>query len=186
MTTNRWFSSLVLGGAATCALAFAAVALSGAPGEGDGPVPTLDQLQKLSEDGNYAEAYDGCRRAALDPKAPPRQVGQILDLGTRSLQRLNREDEDRRVSRGGHPGPQGELATALGGRAQLHEWTHHGFMIAGEFWRGQHRGGGKVVNAAERDRVRALQLMSQALPLAVKDENHAEVGNFLLALGHSC
>lgn len=60
------------------------------------------------------------------------------------------------------------------------QFQHQGFMNAGEFWRGQHRGGGKVVNAVERDRVRALQLMNQALPLAVKDENHAEVGDFLL------
>ena len=36
-----------------------------------------------------------------------------------------------------------------------------------------------MVNAVERDRVRALQLMVQAMPLALKDENHAEVGDYL-------
>ena len=31
-----------------------------------------------------------------------------------------------------------------------------------------------MVNAVQRDRIRALQLMQQALPLALKDDNHAE------------
>src|SRR5690349_3459900 len=42
------------------------------------------------------------------------------------------------------------------------EIDHQGFLIAGEFRRGQHRGGGKVVHATVRDRARALQLFWQA------------------------
>ena len=61
---------------------------------------------------------------------------------------------------------------------------HQGFIVAGKFCRGNQRGGGKVVNAVERDRVRALQLMAQAMPQALKDENHAEVGDYLLALAN--
>ena len=40
---------------------------------------------------------------------------------------------------------------------------HYGYMIGGEFRRGQHRGGGQVVNATARDRVRALQLYRDAM-----------------------
>ena len=47
---------------------------------------------------------------------------------------------------------------------------HYGFMISGEFKRGGHRGGGKVVNSQERDRVRALQLLDQSIPLASSAE----------------
>jgi uncharacterized protein YfaS (alpha-2-macroglobulin family) len=47
---------------------------------------------------------------------------------------------------------------------------HQGFLIAGEFRRGQHRGGGKVVHATAADRVRALQLFRQALDLLEKDQ----------------
>jgi uncharacterized protein YfaS (alpha-2-macroglobulin family) len=39
-------------------------------------------------------------------------------------------------------------------------------MIGGEFRRGQHRGGGKVVHATARDRVRALQLFLQGMKAA--------------------
>ncbi|MEK6234833.1 MAG: MG2 domain-containing protein, partial [Planctomycetales bacterium] len=59
---------------------------------------------------------------------------------------------------------------------------HYGYMIAGKFRRGQHRGGGKVVNAVERDRVRALQLMTQAMPLAKQNGSPAEVADFYLGL----
>src|SRR4029079_16202415 len=48
---------------------------------------------------------------------------------------------------------------------------HYGYIIAGEFSRGQHRGGGKVVNATARDRVRALQLYRSAMKIA-QNENY--------------
>ena len=54
--------------------------------------------------------------------------------------------------------------------------------MAGKFYRGGHRGGdGRWVNASARDRVRALQLMMQALPNARKDDDHAKVAGYLLA-----
>ena len=47
-------------------------------------------------------------------------------------------------------------------------------IVAGKFYRGPHRGGdGRWVNTMARDRVRALQLMVQALPNARKDDDHA-------------
>ena len=44
---------------------------------------------------------------------------------------------------------------------------HQGSIVAGSFVRGPHRGGtAKFVNAYERDRIRALQLMAQAMGAA--------------------
>ena len=60
------------------------------------------------------------------------------------------------------------------------EIDHQGFMVAGKFQRGPHRGGGRYVYAAQRDRVRALQLMQAALPLAIKDDDRAAAGQFFL------
>ncbi|MDZ7617613.1 MAG: MG2 domain-containing protein, partial [Patescibacteria group bacterium] len=50
--------------------------------------------------------------------------------------------------------------------------------------RGPKRGdqGGNPVNSVERDRVRALQLMTQAWPLARQDDHHAAVGGYLLSM----
>ena len=46
---------------------------------------------------------------------------------------------------------------------------HYGFIIAGEFERGPHRGGGRYVNSFARDRIRALQLMSRAMTVIPAD-----------------
>ncbi len=42
-------------------------------------------------------------------------------------------------------------------------------MIGGQFDRGYHRGGGRMVSAFERDRVQAVQLVLEAIPLAEQD-----------------
>jgi hypothetical protein len=152
---------------------------------GDAPAPSNDALRqklvKTMNDGNYKDAYEGLRKLALDPKENPREVGNDLTQAVQCLQNLNRVHEIDAL-----------LAEVVA--AQKTNWRllwsaaqntmnipHHGFIVAGEFWRGNKRGGGVVVNAVERDRVRALQWMTQAMPLALKDENHAEVGDFLMA-----
>src|SRR5262249_21158586 len=60
--------------------------------------------------------------------------------------------------------------------------SHFGFIIAGKFSRGQHRGGGDVVNSAQRDRARALQLMVQAMPAIKTEPRKEEVGNYWMAM----
>ena len=49
---------------------------------------------------------------------------------------------------------------------RLNSLDHYGVMTAGEFVRGQQRGGqGRVVNSIDRDRVRSLQLNRQAFEI---------------------
>ena len=57
---------------------------------------------------------------------------------------------------------------------------NYGFIIAGKFYRGQHRGGGQAVNSLERDRVRALQLMLQGMPLAAGEPAKNDVAGLYL------
>ena len=141
-----------------------------------------ESLQKTLRDGNYNDAYEGFRKLALDPNADARLVGEDLQAAIQCLMRLNRThevDEFREAVVRVHSGNWRLLRSAAQSYMSV---PHQGFMVAGEFHRGQHRGGGEVVNATERDRVRALQLANQALALALEDENHAEVGDFLLEL----
>ena len=56
--------------------------------------------------------------------------------------------------------------------------NHNGFLIAGEFKRGDHRGGGKWSMPSQRDRVRALQLMQQAMALLAAEPNRKDVAEF--------
>lgn len=57
-----------------------------------------------------------------------------------------------------------------------------GFIIAGKFSRGPHRGGGEAVNSAQRDRTRALQLMVQAMPAIKTEPRHDEIGGYWMAM----
>lgn len=142
------------------------------------------QMHNDFRQGNFKDAYDGFRKLVLDPDDAPRQVGGDLDKATQCLQRLNRVDEIDALLEDAVKIHKGNWRLLYGAATQYMNIRHHGFIVAGEFQRGRKRGGGKAVNAAERDRVRALQLMVQAMPLAMKDENHAEVGNYLSALAN--
>jgi alpha-2-macroglobulin len=137
--------------------------------------------QKAYNDRNYKDAYETFRRLALDSETKePTQVGNDLNSAVACLQQLNRTseiDEFRETV----IDAQAKNWRALLAAAQSYvNVDHHGFMIAGEFQRGRHRGGGQVVNATQRDRVRAMQLMVDALPMALEDDNRWDVAEFLV------
>jgi len=141
-----------------------------------------DRMQKTMRDGNFKDAYEGFRRLALDPADDPLKVGEDLEMATQCLQRLNRVNEID-AFREAVIDVHGQNWRLLWAAARNYmNVQHQGFMIAGEFQRGHHRGGGEVMNAAQRDRIRALQLMVEALPLAKKDDDHHSTSNFLLEL----
>ena len=154
------------------------LAYSHAPKVADG---SRADAQKAYNDRNYKEAYEIFRRLALDPNAAePARVGQDLNMAVSCLQQLNRTNEIDEF-REGVIETQSKNWRALLAAAQSYvNVDHHGFMIAGEFQRGGHRGGGQVVNAVQRDRVRALQLLAQTLPLALKDDDRWSVSDFLV------
>lgn len=63
--------------------------------------------------------------------------------------------------------------------AQSYAGTEHfGFMVAGKFYRGNKRGGDHYVASMQRDRVRALQLMQQALEQTKDETDKAALAQF--------
>ncbi|HEY2761789.1 MAG TPA: hypothetical protein VGI75_13630 [Pirellulales bacterium] len=141
-----------------------------------------ERYQKLYDNGNYKDAYDGLRRSILDPANDSGSVAGDLNLAATCLQQLGRVDETDELLEGGvkvHAKNWRLLEAAAESYLNV---EHYGFIIAGKFSRGPHRGGGEAVNSAPRDRVRALQLMVEAIP-AVKSEPHKDdVGGFWLAM----
>ncbi len=139
--------------------------------------------QKAFDDRNYKDAYEILSRLALNSGTKePGQVGNDLSMAIACLQQLNRTGEID-AFREAVSEAQAKNWRALMAVAQSYvNVDHQGFMIAGEFQRGPHRGGGEVFHATERDRVRAMQLMAEALPLALEDDNRGEVGGFLIEL----
>ncbi len=141
------------------------------------------QARKAYQDGNWNDAYQLFRQLCLETVNDPKMVGGDLVQAwqcLRNLNRINELDEFREAVIERHGDNWRLLQAAAGSYSHNNHW---GYMVAGEFHRGDHRGGGKYVNALERDRVRALQLMNRALPLTSRDSSNSEVANFYLEFG---
>jgi uncharacterized protein YfaS (alpha-2-macroglobulin family) len=136
--------------------------------------------RKLLNDGQFREALALFEESLADPKADPIRVCEDLRLAWQCLARLNqiaRIDNLIEKSVDVHAQNWRLLRTA----AELYlEIPHMGNIIGNEFQRGEGQDQGKPVNCEERDRVRAMQLMVQALPLVEKEENRSEAAQFHL------
>ncbi len=170
---------------ALCALVLAGsfVAMYAASAE----KPSREELNKLYHDGNYKDAYDGLSAMARDKADDPDKVPADMTTSVACLQSLNRLGEfDAFIE--SVIAAHGEDFKLLWTAAQTYmNVEHNGYMISGKFQRGYNRGGGRWVNAYERDRVRALQLMAQASKFdhAAKDGDrgqfYLEFANMFLA-----
>lgn len=139
-----------------------------------------DDVKKQFDSGNFKVAYDGYRKLVLDPKTEATQVAGDLGLAVQALRNLGRVTEFDELVEGAikaHDKNWRLLREAATQYGNVEQW---GFIVAGKFERGSHRGGGKYVSSASRDRVRSLQLMQQAMPLAMKEVNKGEVAQFCL------
>jgi uncharacterized protein YfaS (alpha-2-macroglobulin family) len=138
------------------------------------------QAQKAYQDGNWNDAYQLFRQLSLEAVNDPKRVGRDFVQAWQclgNLNRLNELDKFREEVIEKHIDNWRLLQAAAGSYSQNNHW---GYLVAGEFQRGSHRGGGKYVNAVQRDRVRAMQLMNRALPLTADDSAQPEVANFYL------
>ncbi len=139
-----------------------------------------EEAQKAYKEGNWKDAYSLYSRLCLEVKNDHRLVASDLAKAYQCLQRLNRMNElddfrEKVISR--HSQNWRLLLEAADSYNYNPNW---GYMVAGTFERGYHRGGGQYVNAILRDRTRALQLMVQALPLVTGVPAESEVANFYL------
>ncbi len=150
--------------------------------EADKPV-NRDEVKKQFDAGNFKVAYDGYRKLALDPKAEPKKVSEDLAMAVQALRNLGRTNEFDELVEATIKAHSTNWRLLRGAALQYVSIDQWGFIVAGKFERGSHRGGGKYVTTTPRDRVRALQLLQQAVPLAAKDDSKSEVGRFYLEFG---
>ena len=136
------------------------------------------QAEQQKEEGNYKDALDRYIRVIRDNKSIPENAGDSLRYAVECLNRLGRIKEADALI---------ENAVTLHGtnwqvlhRAAetYYSLDHYGFLISGEFARGRNRGGGQYANSYARDRVRALQLMKQALDIIPADADKSDVSHF--------
>ena len=118
----------------------------------------------------------------MDPNDDPLLVGNDLNMGTSCLQALNRVDEidefrEKVVDL--HKNNWRLLQAAA--QNYLND-PHHGFIVAGKFIAATNAAAETSSMPPSAIEFELCNLMVQAIPLAQKDENHAEVGGFYLAL----
>src|SRR5688572_14774470 len=119
--------------------------------------PHRQRAQELVKQGNWKEAYDQYSKLALSPATDPAQVGQDLTIAIQCLQHLGRSDEIDKFRENVIATHAKNWRLLQAAALTFLRGEHHGFIIAGEFHRGGHRGGGKMVSSLERDRVRSMR-----------------------------
>lgn len=132
---------------------------------------------KAMKAGNYRDALELYRVLLRDSRNP--QANQDLPRAVDCLKRLNRlpeTDELLAETLSIHDSDWPLLEAAANCYIRLPHW---GYKIDGQFRRGPHRGGGTSRDSAERDCVRALQLMSQALHLLPEQLAASQRADFL-------
>ena len=161
----------------------------------DPPVPPLPvelgqrraAAQKLFNDGNFKDAYEGFRKLALDTADDPTQVGNDLRMATEGLTRLGRMSEIDAFREEVIALHAKNWRLLLAAAENYLAVDHYGAIVVGKFERGRHRGGGhiEIAQANDRDRVRALQLLVEALPMLAQEPDRAAVANFYLVVARA-
>ncbi|MBP89087.1 MAG: alpha-2-macroglobulin [Planctomycetaceae bacterium] len=147
-----------------------------------GQAPDVATLDKLFADGNFKDAYGGFRKQCLNVDTPHGRVADALGKAIQCLQRFQRIKEADELIESTVKSHKMDWHVLAAAAHEYRSLNGHGFMIAGKFERGPHRGGGQYAHATERDRARALQLMLEAMPLAQQDDNKSEVGHFYMMI----
>ncbi len=135
------------------------------------PADKRAQAKKLFDENNFSDALQLYRALAQDPENSGKEVPGDLEAAVDCLNNLglvHEADELIETSIETHKANFRLLARA----AQVYsgKLENGGFVIAGKFERGGHRGGGQWASVADRDRGRSLQLLLEAIALAEKDD----------------
>lgn len=135
--------------------------------------------RKQFDAGNIADALASYEALLRAPNYDGASAGEHLSIVAQSFERLNRMNErdallEKLVE--AHATKKDVLVAVANEYAR---GRHDGFIVAGKFERGNHRGGGEYADASARDQVRAVQLYLRARPL-VEAGAAADRGGFFM------
>ncbi len=145
---------------------------------------TAKNAEALQNQGNYRDAFNIYHKLLLDKKymAVAVDKAKLLSNAVFCLKRLRLEkDFDGFIRQVVKLYPTDWRVKQVAAKSYINI-GHYGFMIAGEFERGSHRGGGDSVISIERDRCHSLQLYIKAMQLLQQDgkATTAEKRNFFI------
>jgi len=138
------------------------------------------RAHKENSEGNYQDAYDLFQKFVFEPDVHTDSVVHDFNLMVQCLAQLNRDRESdiqREKFAAAHHGKWRLLQAVADSYRGA---NHHGNIVAGEYERGHHRGGGEYANSFERDRIRALQLMELAAARVEEQASPSQSASFYL------
>src|SRR5690606_25483736 len=125
------------------------------------PAEKRQMATRLKAEGNVKEAYELFRDLVLSD-AEGRTPGDDLELAVACLRDAGLHEQfDEFIEKAVAAHPENPYVLAAAAQA-YRRLPNYGTVIAGEFRRGNQRGGGEYVSSVERDRVRTLQLLVEA------------------------
>jgi uncharacterized protein YfaS (alpha-2-macroglobulin family) len=145
------------------------------------PKDLRDTSMKAFKDGNWKDSYEGLRKLALDPQDDSGKVVSDFNTAVQCLQNLGRIEEVDDFREGVISAHQGNWRLLQAAGDNYVAVDHNGYMISGKFNRGPHRGGGKQMNAVQRDRTRAMQLYQQAIDKSKDEKDKGAAASLCLA-----
>ena len=149
-------------------------------GQVRGADESSEKYQKLYNQGNYKEAFEGFKKLALEPNAEGKKAASDMNLALQSLRNLGRNNEVDAFRDSVIKVHESKWRFMQMTAASFLESEHFGFVVAGKFERGYHRGGGKQVSSYARDRAQAMQLLYKALLEVRKDKDLQAASLFYL------
>lgn len=138
------------------------------------------KAHKAVQDGNYKQAFEIYEKLALDPSNDPKMTANDLEEAINCLKHLNRPNETDDLRERVIAVHKNNWRLLFRAATNYFDEDHTGFIVAGKFERSYQRGGGQYVNSFMRDRIRTLQLMTQALNKIPADEDKNDQAGFYL------
>lgn len=152
-------------------------------GEQETPVEALGRGLKLQKQGHHREALAVLEPLLVKPGLESHERIKTLEAAVNCVRNLNeahRADALREQVAAAFP----RDWQVMGFVAQsLLDAEDFGFVVAGEFQRGHHRGGGEYASPVDRDRVRALQILNGCRDEAEKHGNRSETVDYWTTFG---
>jgi len=132
------------------------------------------QAQQNYNDGNWADAFKGFEKLSTHAETDAAKVPNDLQKAVDCLNQLGKQPEFDELVEKSLAAHESNWRLARQAARLYRDIVHYGFLVAGEFERGGHRGGGRLANSFERDNVRSLQLFDRAWKLAAAADVPAE------------
>lgn len=139
------------------------------------PAPEIRaKAKQLFKDGQFKEAAELFEAISLRKDHTGEELSEDIAMTVNSFRRLRQEAKiDDFLEKVVETHSENWRAYWSASEA-LSNSSHHGYIVAGEFSRGNHRGGGRYVSTYERDRVRVLDWLFKAHAL-MPDETDGEL-----------